>query len=288
MTFSLPLSSRSIAAALVLAGLHLAPVAAGEAQSIRALSGNVASAPNRNAATTVSRFALVIGNGDYPDADAPLVQSINDARALTKALRHNGFDVDLVEDARKDEMYRAVDRLRSRIKPNSVVMLFFGGYGIQIGRENYLIPVDPVIWMEYDVRRDGLSIESVLDMLNERRVRANLVVIDASRRNPYERRFRPFSRGLAPINAPDNTLILSSNMPDRVADDSTGQYSLLVAELLNNLETPAVSAETVFHNTSIAVSRVSGGQQIPSVFSSLSANVQLGTRADGFADPAQD
>ena len=78
-----------------------------------------------------SRIALVIGNGHYPDANAPLAQPINDARALTAALRRNGFDVDVVEDASKDDMNRAVDRLKARISQDSVVMLFFGGYGVR-------------------------------------------------------------------------------------------------------------------------------------------------------------
>ena len=101
-------------------------------------------------------------------------------------------------------------------------MLFFGGYGIQVGRESYMIPVDATIWKESDVRRDGLSIEAVLDVMKEQGARAKLVVIDASRRNPYERRFRAFSRGLAPINAPDNALILTSAAPGKVADDFNG------------------------------------------------------------------
>ena len=44
--------------------------------------------------------------------------------------------------ARRDDIDRAVERLKSRIKPDSVVMLFFGGYGVQAGRESYMIPVD--------------------------------------------------------------------------------------------------------------------------------------------------
>ena len=36
----------------------------------------------------------------------------------------------------------------------------------------------------------ALSIESVLEMMKQRGARAKLVVVDASRRNPYERRFR--------------------------------------------------------------------------------------------------
>ena len=55
-------------------------------------------------------------------------------------------------------------------------MLFFGGYGVQVGRESYMIPVDAAIWKESDVRRDGLSIESVLDVMKEQGACAKLVV----------------------------------------------------------------------------------------------------------------
>jgi uncharacterized caspase-like protein len=228
---------------------------------------------------------LVIGNGHYPDANAPLTQPINDARALTAALRSNGFDVDVVEDASKDDMNRAVNRLQSKIKADSVVMLFFGGYGVQVGRESYMIPVDAAIWKEADVRRDGLSIEQVLDVMKEQGARTKLVVIDASRRNPYERRFRAFSHGLAPISAPDNALILTSATPGKVADDSNGAHSVLMAELLGNLnanktdketDKPA-GVETVFNKTRAAISRASDGEQVPSVSSSLLEDVRFGT-----------
>ena len=117
----------------------------------------IATGQNSDAASKASRLALVIGNGHYPDASAPLAQPINDARALTAALRGDGFDVDVVEDATKDDMNRAISRLKAKIKPDPSVMLFFGGYGVQVGRESYMIPVDAAIWKEADVRRDGLS-----------------------------------------------------------------------------------------------------------------------------------
>jgi uncharacterized caspase-like protein len=235
----------------------------------------VATAQSGDAAMSASRIALVIGNGHYPDANAPLSQPINDARALTATLRRNGFDVDVVEDASKDDMRRAVGRLKSKITPDSVVMLFFGGYGVQVGRESYMIPVDAAIWREADVRRDGFSIEQMLETMKEQGARAKLAVIDASRRNPYERRFRAFSHGLAPIAAPDNALILSSATPGKVADDSTGQHSVLMTELLNNLDAQA-GVETVFHKTRVAISRASDGEQVPAVSSSLVEDVRLG------------
>src|SRR3981081_45384 len=255
----LRISRRSIAVAAALVGMVSLACAAPAARSKRALDAvkAIATEQNGEAVKRASRIALVIGNGHYPDANAPLTQPINDARALTAALRSNGFDVDVVEDASKDDMNRAVNRLQSKIKADSVVMLFFGGYGVQVGRESYMIPVDAAIWKEADVRRDGLSIEQVLDVMKERGARTKLVVIDASRRNPYERRFRAFSHGLAPISAPDNALILTSATPGQVADAGKGAHSVLMAELLNNLTAQAAGVESVFNKTRVAVTRAS-------------------------------
>src|SRR5256886_2568503 len=282
MNFKLCISRRSLAIAAALAGTVSLAIGAHAALNLRALDAAkaVATEQDLEAAKRPSRIALGIGHGNYPDANAPLTQPINDARALTAALRRDGFDVDVVEDASRDDMARAVERLKSKIKQDSVVMLFYGGYGVQVGRESYMIPVDAVIWKEADVRRDGLSIESVLTVMKERGARAKLVVVDASRRNPYERRFRTFSHGLAPINAPDNALVLTSATPGKVAEDSKGEHSVLVSELLGNLAAQASGAEAVFNKTRVTISRASDGEQVPSVSSSLLEDVRLGTSAN--------
>jgi uncharacterized caspase-like protein len=274
----LRVSRRSIAVIAGLVGMVSLAIGAHAALNKRALDAAKAieTEQSAEAAKKASRLALVIGNGHYPDANEPLAQPINDARALTAALRRNGFDVDVIEDASKDDMSRAVDRLKAKIKPDSLVLLFFGGYGVQVGRESYMIPVDATIWKEADVRRNGLSIESVLDVMKEKGARAKLAVIDASRRNPYERRFRAFSHGLAPIAAPDNALVLSSASPGKVADDSRGEHSVLMSELLTNLNGQVANVEAVFNKTRIAISKASEGEQVPSVSSSLFEDVSLG------------
>jgi len=274
----LSISRRTIGLAVAVIGTVSLAIGAHAALNMRALDAAKAIAAEQatDASRRPSRVALVIGNGHYPDANAPLAQPINDARGLTAALRKNGFDVDVIEDASKDDMVRAVARLKSRVRPDSVVMLFFGGYGIQVGRESYMIPVDATIWRESDVRRNAISIESVLDMMKEQGACAKLVVIDASRRNPYERRFRTYSHGLAPITAPDNALVLTSATPGKVADDGKGAHSVLVSELLNNMKVQASLAETIFNKTRIAISRASDGEQVPSVSSSLMEEVRLG------------
>src|SRR5260370_2279848 len=158
----LRISRRSITIAAALAGVGSLEIGADAALNKRALDAarGIGTEQSDEAGKRVSKLALVIGNGHYPDANAPLAQPINDARALTSALRGNGFDVDVVEDASRDDMNRAVARLRSKIKPNSVVMLYFGGYRVQVGRESYMIPVDAAIWRESDVRPQGVRIEA--------------------------------------------------------------------------------------------------------------------------------
>ena len=163
----LRISRRSTAIAAALFGMVSLAIGAHAALNMRALDAAKAIETEQSsfaAGKHASRIALVIGNGNYPDASAPLAQPINDARALTASLRHDGFDVDVVEDASKDDMARAVERLKTKIRPDSVVMLFFGGYGVQVGRESYMIPVDATIWKESDVRRQG-----VVDRIRARR-----------------------------------------------------------------------------------------------------------------------
>jgi len=273
----LELSRRTIAVAAALIGTVSLVIGAHAALNMRAIDAAKAVANDEVTGSIgqTSRLALVIGNGHYPDASAPLTQSINDARALSSSLRKNGFDVDMVEDATKDDMVRAVNRLKSRIKRDTVVMLFFGGYGVQAGRESYMLPVDAAIWKESDVRRQGVSIDGVLDMMKEQGAKARLVVVDASRRNPYERRFRSYSHGLAPISASDNALILTSASPGKVVDDGKGEHSVLVSEFLNNLNARG-SAESVFNKTRVAISRASEGDQVPMVSSSLLEDVHFG------------
>jgi uncharacterized caspase-like protein len=278
MDFSqLRISRRSITVAVALVGLVSLAIGAHAALNKRSLEAAKAIATEQNTDTVgkTSRLALVIGNGHYPDAAAPLAQPINDARDLSAALRGNGFDVDVIEDATKDDMSRALGRLKAKIKPDTVVMLFFGGYGVQVGRESYMIPVDAAIWKEADVRRDGLSVDAVLEAMKEKGAKVKLVVLDASRRNPYERRFRSFSHGLAPISPPENTLILSSATPGKVADDSETPNSVLVSELLTNLNAQA-TAESAFNKTRVAISRASEGEQVPSVASSLLEDIRIG------------
>lgn len=215
------------------------------------------------------RYALVIGNAKYPDADSPLKEPINDTRDVADELKRDGFSVEIGENLTGDGMRRAFDKLYGKIKPGSVALIFYSGFGIQSARQSYMIPVDAQIWTESDVRRDGFSIEAILGELNTRGAGVKIALIDASRRNPFERRFRSFSAGLTPVIAPNGTLVMYSAALASVVSDAGGDHSLFVQELLKEIRVPDLMAEETLNRTKMGVTRASRGEQVPWISSSL-------------------
>ncbi len=239
-----------------------------------------ASAQQSNAPGSGARLALVIGNSTYPDNDAPLKDSISDARRLAEELRRDGigFDVEVGENLTKDAMHRAFERFYGKIKPGSVALVFFSGFAIQSNRQSYLIPVDGQIWTEADVRRDGTPVDTILNKMNSSGASVKIAVLDASRRNPFERRFRAVSAGLAPVIAPTGTLVMYSAAPSTVVSDSGTEGRLFVGELIKEIRVADSTGEEAFNRTRMGVSRASQGRQVPWFSSSLVTDFSFGGR----------
>ena len=236
------------------------------------------------------RFALVIGNAKYPDADAPLKEPLNDARDVADELKRDGFSVEIGENLTGDGMRRAFDKLYGKIKPGSVALVFYSGFGIQSARQSFMIPIDAQIWTESDVRRDGFSIETILGELNTRGAGVKIALVDASRRNPFERRFRSFSAGLTPVIAPNGTLVMYSAALASVVSDAGGDHSLFVQELLKEIRVPDLMAEETLNRTKMGVTRASRGEQVPWISSSLAEDFSFipgaaGSRPTAMAPP---
>jgi Caspase domain/Tetratricopeptide repeat len=219
--------------------------------------------------------AILIGNSDYMwGGDPGLKEPINDARSLGDELKRAGFDVEVRENLTKDEMQRALNGFYAKIKRGMTGLVFFSGYGIQANRQSYLIPVDVDIWNESEVQPKGVSLDNILAEMNKRGANVKIAIVDAARRNPFERRFRKAgAEGLPPVSAPLGTLVLYSataGTPGGLVKDSAAERSLFVGELVKEIRGQGVSAEEVFNRTRMGVSRASSNEQNPWISSSLS------------------
>jgi tetratricopeptide (TPR) repeat protein len=163
-------------------------------------------------------------------------------------------------------MRSAMDRFYGKIKSDSVAMFFFSGFGIQSDRQTYMVPVNAQIWTEADVRRDAYSLDSVLAEMNRKGARVKIAILDASRRNPFERRFRTVAAGLAPVAAPSGTVVMYAAAPGTVVRE--GERELFVNELLKEMRA-AGKVEEAFNRTLAGVSRTSQNEQVPWFSSTL-------------------
>jgi Caspase domain/Tetratricopeptide repeat len=235
--------------------------------------------------------ALLIGNSDYMwGGDPALKEPINDARSLGDELKRAGFDVEVRENLSKDEMQRAINGFYGKLKRGMTGLVFFSGYGIQANRQSYLIPVDVDIWNESEVAPKGISLDNILAEMNKRGSNVKIAIVDAARRNPFERRFRKAgAEGLPPVSAPLGTLVLYSatpGTPGGLVKDSAAERSLFVGELVKEIRGQGVSAEEVFNRTRMGVSRASSNEQNPWISSSLSQEFSFPGCGRGAPPPA--
>ncbi|MEO1459437.1 MAG: caspase family protein [Pseudomonadota bacterium] len=161
------------------------------------------------------RLALVIGNDTYREV-MPLRKAVSDAEAMAARLEETGFAVTTVIDATRRETNRALQRFAADVRPGDVVLLFYAGHGVEIGGQNYLLPVDipnPEPGQEDFVRAESVALRDMLDQLRATPARVVLAFIDACRDNPLKRpgtRSIGASVGLGRIAAPEGSFVVFS------------------------------------------------------------------------------
>ncbi|MEJ8852081.1 caspase family protein [Variovorax rhizosphaerae] len=208
------------------------------------------------------RVALVIGNAAY--VVAPLLNSLNDARAMGRALRDLGFEVIEVNDASREQMTAGIESARRALKgKQGVAMFYYAGHGLQLDWRNYMIPVDANLAKADDVPTQAVDVEHVMAAFKDSGTRMNIVVLDACRDNPFAA--TASGKGLAPLDAPPGTFLAYATAPGNVALDGSeaSGHGLYTQHLIAELKMPETRIEDVFKRVRTQVRKQSRGRQIP-------------------------
>ena len=120
-----------------------------------------------------------------------------------------------------------------------------------------------------------MSVERVLSDLKESGARIRIAAIDASRRNPYERRFRSYSHGLSLIQTTGDAIVLNSTAPDQVVDDFDADDSPFMVALIHEMDSSPHPINQVFEDTRAAVAARTENRQLPTLSSTLREAVTL-------------
>jgi len=226
------------------------------------------------------RVALVIGIGGYKAAPA-LPNPPKDAHAMALSLAKLGFDVDEELDIDFRNFQRSLREFGIKAQNADVAVFYFAGHGMQVERENYLVPVDAKLERQHDLLYEAMSLDLVLGEASQART-LGIVILDACRNNPFtahlsqqiarSTRAVDVGVGLARIDdPPKGTLVAMATRADAVAEDGDGEHSPYTQALLANLQTPGVELGLFFRKVRDAVLAATRGRQEPYTFGSLGA-----------------
>jgi formylglycine-generating enzyme required for sulfatase activity len=225
------------------------------------------------------RIALVIGIGGYQNAPH-LANPVNDARAIGDSLRRLKFDVTELYDADFRELNSGIRAFGIRAASADVAVVYYAGHGVQVDRENYLIPADAKLERERDLLYEAMPLDRLLGEVSQA-TRIGIVLLDSCRNNPFiERVARSMTiagravattPGLARVdNVPRNTMVVMAAKADQIAEDGS-DHSPFAAALQAHFQIPGLELSLFFRSVRDTVLRATNNRQEPYVFSSLGA-----------------
>jgi formylglycine-generating enzyme required for sulfatase activity len=232
------------------------------------------------AADPETRVALVIGIGAYQNAPT-LANPVNDAKRMAEALRRLNFEVQEQFDPDIRTLTRSLREFGIRAQQADAALVFYAGHGVQVDRENYLLPVDARLERERDLLYEALSLELVLGEVSQAK-KVGIVILDACRNNPFIDRLSrsvtiagraPASQGLARVDrVPRNTIVAMATKADQIAEDGAGGNSPFTEAILAHLQIPGLELSLFFRSVRDVVLKSTNNRQEPYVFSSLGAD----------------
>lgn len=209
------------------------------------------------------KHALVIGNGSY--RFGALKNPVNDARSVSQTLRQMGFKITELHNRNRKQMVSSIRQFGQSLRPGSVAVIYFSGHGAQYRGENFLFPTDFNTQFEEELAVEAIGTGFLMDKLRGNVNGLNILILDACRDNPLQRKFKSNLKGLARIeNAPPNTFNIFATGPGQVASDNNrGNNGLFTKHLVKYMKQPGLDLAGMMIETRKQVILESKNTQIP-------------------------
>ena len=242
-------------------------------------------------AAAEKRVALVIGNSAYQNT-TPLQNPRNDAEDVAARLTGLGFEVVRGFDLAKPAMDGKIADFLKALSGADVAVFFYGGHGLQVSDQNYLVPIDAKLQTASSLNFETVRLASVQQAM-EGEAKTNIIFLDACRDNPLARnlaralgtRSAEPPLELAAVKAAIGTVISFSTQPGNVALDGEGRNSPFAAALVDHLADPESITDILMSVRNDVVS-ATNQHQVPWEHSALRANFFFAGPPESAAPPA--
>lgn len=208
------------------------------------------------------RKALVLGNAAY--RNNLLSAPINDALAMRSTLEGLGFETSYAVDLGLKEMTAVVDTFCTRLGPEDEVIFYYSGFGAHgSGSANYLLPVDadPSVTDFYDYPAVSLHVNELLKKLS--RAKSSVAILEASRIWTTDKGEKLRLSFVWEGVENENQMLATSTGPDRLIPDQNLNESVFTQALLERLNSPPASINTIFEELSEELPKLTDGKYHP-------------------------
>jgi hypothetical protein len=241
------------------------------------------------------RVALVVGNNDYRNVPK-LQKAVNDARTMGDTLKRLGFSVMVAENQTRQAFSETLLAFDKAVEPGDTAFFFYAGHGFEIAGQNFLLPTDVPAASEGQeelVRDASVLADRIIERLQNKKVRTSILVFDACRNNPFERRGTRAvagGGGLAPMTQlPEGVFSVFSAGPrqtalDRLSNNDDNPNSVFTRTFAKELTQPGLNLVQVAQRTRRLVSEMAetvSHKQIPVYFDQMVDDVFLNGLAKG-------
>ncbi|CAF3518571.1 unnamed protein product [Rotaria socialis] len=239
----------------------------------------------------LAKQALTIGINAYVPANMALESCIHDAKDVSNALALLGFQAYCVTDVSFKSMNSVIYQFVDAIQPDSIVVFYFSGHGVQYDGKNYLIPKNGLGTWTGNVTSRTIDVQQLIYSMHAKQPRVVICILDCCRTNPSTERWNANSiyrtifggtkLGFASMQVPPSTIIAYACAADAMASSMSrnGRNSLYTYHLLRRIKIPNIDIKTILKFVGIDVQNESDYNQIPFQYSSCNETIYLGMNA---------
>ena len=206
-------------------------------------------------------LAYVVGINAYTQTNK-LSNAVFDAQSMAVELKTLGFyviesyDIDFMGFVQKFEDFR------KKLSNFNVGLFYFAGHGVEFEGKNYLLLTDSAVENKTEIEHTTFDLQSIVTDMHATGCKMNIQIIDACRNNPYSTGRGIATTNLAPVFAPQGTLIAYSTSPGETAKDGgMGNNSIYTGALLQHMKTKGLQIEDFFKQVRTTVYSLTGGKQ---------------------------
>jgi uncharacterized caspase-like protein len=224
-------------------------------------------------ASAQQRIALVVGNSAYERG--AVRTALADAGLVAEALNGIGFEIIEGADLNQADLRRTLRDFLGRVEAagqDTIVFVYFAGYGLEFEGETYLVPTDARLARDSDIPIEAVRISDLIRPLSGTAAMAKVVVLDAARPLPFTLSIAP---GLAPTEAPPGMLIAYSSAPSTYAEDGDQPYGAYASALAEMLREPGLDLDTIFTEARVRTHELTQGRQTPWHVAALAEGIVL-------------